>query len=183
LSTRPTTLTPLPSHILTQMLRSTLRLSTPAFKAGMTPQLMMRSPIAMRNHKMFGTIPQPPGGIVGTVNDASPVPPANPTKGSYHWTFERILVVGLIPMTVLPFATGSISPVLDATLGATLLIHSQLGFESCITDYIPKRVYGSIHNYAMYLLYGGTVVGLYGLYKLETEDVGLTGTIKKIWNA
>lgn len=142
----------------------------------------MAPPMAMST-RFLGTIPQPPGHIVGTVNDATPIPFPNKTSGSYHWTFERILVVGLIPMTVLPFATGSISPILDATLGATLLIHSQLGFESCITDYIPKRIYGSLHNYALYLLYGGTAVGLYGLYKLETEDVGLTQTIGKIWNA
>ncbi len=128
-------------------------------------------------------IPQPPGNIVGTVNDAAPVPQSNWFHGSYHWTYERILCIGLVPLTILPIATGSIVPSIDALLGSTILLHTYLGFESCIVDYIPKRTYGKWHNRAKYLLQFGTAVSFYGIYAMETEDDGLVGFVTKSWTA
>ncbi|KAK9474070.1 CybS-domain-containing protein [Dipodascopsis tothii] len=154
-----------------------------------TPVSLVRQPMRMSLAarpfvRALGTIPQPAGGIVGTVNEAVPVPPASPSHGSYHWSFERLFAVGLVPLTILPFATGSaLSPVLDAVLMATMGIHSFIGFQACIIDYIPKRVYGKLHDFAMYLLVAGTGLLGFGAYKFETEDVGLTATIGKIWKA
>lgn len=133
--------------------------------------------------RLLSTIPQPPGNIVGTVNDPVPVPAFNKAKGSYHWTFERLLSVAVAPLIVVPFATGSLSPILDATLCSLLLVHSHIGFESCIVDYIPKRKFGGLHNLAIYALFAGTTVGLVGLYEYETNDVGVTETLKRAWNA
>lgn len=73
-------------------------------------------------------LPPGPQVIDGTANDPAPVPPPSPTHGSYHWTFERALSVGLIPLTIAPFAAGSLNPALDAVLIATILLHSHLGF-------------------------------------------------------
>ncbi|KAK6200235.1 succinate dehydrogenase membrane anchor subunit [Scheffersomyces amazonensis] len=129
------------------------------------------------------TIPQPPGYIVGTVNDAYVPPKPHKAEGSYHWTSERIAAFALAPLTLAPLVGGT-STILDSTLSTILLYHCYTGFQSCITDYIPKRVYGSYHNYANYLLIFGTGVAGYGLYKIETsEDGGVTGIIKKTWNA
>ncbi len=58
-----------------------------------------------------------------TENDAAVVPPPSPSHGSYHWTFERLIAAGQIPLTVAPFASGSLNPTLEAVLCATLLIH------------------------------------------------------------
>lgn len=41
----------------------------------------------------------------------------------------RIVAAALIPLTVAPFATGSLHPITDATLCALLIIHSHIGFE------------------------------------------------------
>jgi succinate dehydrogenase (ubiquinone) membrane anchor subunit len=128
-------------------------------------------------------IPQPPGFIEGTVNDAVKIPPTDRTHGSYHWSFERALAVAVAPLVVAPLATGSFIPALDATLGSLLIMHAHVGFESCIIDYIPKRVYGKLHNVAIYALYGGSALALVGLYEYETNDIGLTETIRKVWNA
>lgn len=128
------------------------------------------------------TIPQPPGYIVGTVNDAYVPPPPHKLEGSLHWTSERIVAIGLVPLTVAPFLSGTLTLV-DSTLGAFLLYHCFTGFQSCITDYIPKRVYGAYHNYAMYLLTLGTGVAGYGLYEIETKEDGLSGIISKLWKA
>ncbi|KAK7205213.1 CybS-domain-containing protein [Myxozyma melibiosi] len=139
---------------------------------------------AVRHLGIPPLIPQPPGGIVGTVNDAAKVPPPDKFHGSYHWTFERIIAIGLIPLTVAPFvSTTAFSPAIDSILVSSLLVHSYYGFQSCIIDYIPLREFGKVHHVCMYLLLAGTVVTGYGFYKLETEDVGLAGTIAKVWTA
>lgn len=155
-----------------------------AFASSAATRARVASPFVAAQARYLGTIPQPPGNIVGTVNDAVPVPPAHKTHGSYHWDFEKLVLLGIVPLSVAPsFTGGSLTPVLDATLGSLVLVHAQLGLESCIIDYIPKRVYGSIHNLAIYALYAGTIVGLVGLYEYETNDIGITETIKKVWNA
>lgn len=125
--------------------------------------------------------PQPPGYIVGTVNDAYIPPHSSKSHGSLHWTAERVVAIGLVPLAVVPFVTGSFAPVLDATLSTLILAHSWIGFQACIIDYIPTRVYGKQHDYALYLLTFGTAVAGYGIYLIE-KDVGLTGLISKIWS-
>lgn len=136
-------------------------------------------PVLIRGIK---TIPQPPGHIVGTVNDAYIAPKPSKTHGSYHWTSERFVSVGLIPLVLTPLFTGT-STLLDSSLSALLLYHVYAGFQSCIIDYIPKRVYGSIHNYAMWLLTFGTGVAGYGLYEIETKEGGLASVLSKVWKA
>lgn len=74
-------------------------------------------------------LPPGPQNIKGGVNDPAPVPEPHPTEGSYHWVFERLLAAGLIPLTVAPFAAGSLNPTMDALLCAAILIHSHIGFE------------------------------------------------------
>lgn len=79
--------------------------------------------------------------------------------------------------------TGT-SVALDTTLSAFLLYHCHTGFQSCIIDYIPERVYGSYHNYAMYLLTFGSGVAGYGIYEMEKkEEGGLAGIVSRLFRA
>jgi succinate dehydrogenase (ubiquinone) membrane anchor subunit len=126
-------------------------------------------------------IPQPPGYIVGTVNDAYIGPPPSKSHGSLHWTVERAISIALVPLAVVPFVTGSFAPFLDATFSTLILAHSFIGFQACIVDYIPARVYGKAHDYALWLLTLGTGVAAYGIYQLEANDVGLAGLVAKVW--
>lgn len=41
----------------------------------------------------------------------------------------RVIAVGLVPLTVAPFAAGTLNPVTDAVLGALLVLHSHIGFQ------------------------------------------------------
>ena len=135
-------------------------------------------------------------------NDAAPVPAPSPTHGSYHWTFERwvpgsrippagehpdvddsLISAALIPLTIAPFAAGSLNPTTDAILCATLLIHSHIGFESCVIDYFPRRKYPKSRAAAWWTLRGGTLLVAVGLYEFETNDVGVTEAIKRLWTA
>lgn len=164
------------------MIRSTLR-SQQRFLLPATRPIVNYGISAAAFRRPLGTIPQPPGGIVGTVNDAVVAPPVEKSHGSYHWSFEKLVVLGLVPLAVAPFAGASLSPVLDASFSTLILLHSHLGLESCIVDYIPKRVYGPFHNVAVGALWAGTAVALYGIYELETNDIGLSAAVGKVWNA
>ena len=79
-------------------------------------------------------LPPGPQVIDGGVNTPAPVPRASPTHGSYHWTFERLLSVGLIPLTIAPFAAGALNPITDAVFVAAILIHSHIGFQYVVFD-------------------------------------------------
>lgn len=128
------------------------------------------------------TIPQPPGFIVGTVNDAYVPPAPKKIEGSLHWTSERAVAIGLVPLVMAPFLTGA-STIVDSTMCGFLLYHSFTGFQSCIIDYIPERVYGSIHKFCIYLLTLGTGVAGYGVYQIENKEGGLSTILSKLWKA
>ncbi|KAI2638399.1 mitochondrial succinate dehydrogenase cytochrome b560 subunit D [Xylaria nigripes] len=128
-------------------------------------------------------LPPGPQVIKGTVNDAVPVPDPAPTHGSYHWTFERVVAAGLVPLTVAPFAAGSLNPALDAILCALLLVHSHSGMQSIIIDYVPKRKYPGAYKGSIWLLNIATILAGIGLYEFETNDVGVTEAVKRVWRA
>lgn len=90
--------------------------------------------------------------------------------GSYHWAFERAMSVALIPLTIAPFAAGSLNPVTDALLAATLIIHSHIGFESCVIDYIPTRKYGAFAKFMGWVLKLATAVVFGNLTRKDVAD-------------
>ena len=53
----------------------------------------------------------------------------------YHadscWTdnLSRLMAVSLIPLTIAPFAAGSLNPIMDAALAGAILLHSHIGFQ------------------------------------------------------
>jgi succinate dehydrogenase (ubiquinone) membrane anchor subunit len=118
-----------------------------------------------------------------TVNDPAPVPEPNATHGSYHWTFERLIAAGLVPLSIAPFAAGSLNPTLDAILCGTLLLHSHIGFQSVIIDYVPTYRYPGLRKLFMWGLRAATLLVGVGLYEFETNDVGVTEAVKRVWKA
>lgn len=127
--------------------------------------------------------PQPPGGVTGTVNDAYQPGMIDTYAGSAHWTYERLISVALIPLASLPLFQSPVNPILDAAFGVLLLFHCHMGFLSCITDYIPERVYGVWNKIARRLLSLGTFVGMYGVYVIETESNGIFDLVQQLWLA
>jgi succinate dehydrogenase (ubiquinone) membrane anchor subunit len=72
-------------------------------------------------------------------------------------------------------------PHIDMALGVVLPLHCHLGMDCIIQDYLPKRRVGMLNPFAKSVLGVTTVFSLYGLYKLNTEDVGITEYVKKVW--
>lgn len=106
----------------------------------------------------------------------------------------------LVPLTIAPFAAGSLNPITDAVLCATILVHSHIGFQyisqnpnsgwifnsgirSIIIDYIPaKRLPKTRAAFWWGLRLATLLVGV-GFYEFETNDVGLTEGMKRVWDA
>ncbi|KAK3309705.1 CybS-domain-containing protein [Chaetomium strumarium] len=128
-------------------------------------------------------LPPLPQRVEGTVNDPVRIPPYSPAHGSYHWTFDRLVGASLVPLTVAPFAAGSLNPTLDAILCATLLIHSHTGFQNIIVDYLPAYRVPRARKFFVWACNAATAVVGLALYEFETTDVGITETIKRIWTA
>ncbi|KAF9792635.1 mitochondrial inner membrane protein [Thelephora terrestris] len=127
-----------------------------------------------------------PGGPIykGTVNDPTTFPPPNKSEGSYHWAFERLLAASLLPLTGAAFVTsGSAYPVLDGLLGVSLVMHSHIGFDSALVDYVHKRKFPKLGPTLTWLLRATTVGVLVGVYQFNTQDIGLTELIAKAWHA
>ncbi|KAH9475526.1 Succinate dehydrogenase [ubiquinone] cytochrome b small subunit, mitochondrial [Psilocybe cubensis] len=127
-----------------------------------------------------------PGGpiIQGTVNDPTTFPAPSRTHGSYHWSFERLLSAGLVPLTAAAFVTtGSNYPVLDGLLGVSLIMHSHIGFDQCLVDYLHPRKFPILGKVATWTLRTATVGTLVGLYQFNTNDIGLTELIARAWTA
>ena len=117
------------------------------------------------------------------MNDAATVPDPSYAHGSYHWSFERLISAGLIPLTIAPFAAGSLNPVMDGLFISTILIHSHIGFQSCIIDYFPSKRVPKTRKFSMWALNAATILAGIGFYEFETNDVGLTEAVKRIWQA
>ncbi|KAF8452257.1 CybS-domain-containing protein [Boletus edulis BED1] len=104
----------------------------------------------------------------GTVNDPTTFPPPSKTHGSYHWAFERLLTA---------------YPVLDGLLGISLVMHSHIGFDAILVDYLHHRKFPTLGPLTTWTLRATTVGVLVGVYQFNTNDIGLTELITKVWIA
>ncbi|KAF3017870.1 membrane anchor subunit of succinate dehydrogenase, Sdh4 [Neopestalotiopsis sp. 37M] len=169
------------SIVRPSLLRQTVRRASPAVRSAVLKDVARVSAFHASSRKNL--LPPGPQVIKGTVNDPAPVPTPSPSHGSYHWTFDRLLAAGLVPLTVAPFAAGSLNPVLDATLVGAILIHSHTGFQNILIDYIPNGRFPKSRKFSMWALNAATVLVGIGLYEFETNDVGVTEAIKRVWKA
>ncbi|KAJ9116625.1 hypothetical protein QFC20_000558 [Naganishia adeliensis] len=127
-----------------------------------------------------------PGGPIlpGTVNDATKFPPPDRTHGSYHWAFERVLSAALIPLTVGAAVTsGTAHPILDGILGVSLVVHSHIGFDSAVVDYFHPRKFPVLGQVMSWLLRICTGLSVWGVYEFNTNDIGITEFVRRVWKA
>lgn len=120
--------------------------------------------------------------VKGSVNEAVVLPQRDKVAGSYHWDFDRLLSAALVPLTVASVINGA-HPITDLCLGVILPIHCHIGFDAVITDYLPSRRTPIWNKVTTWGLRGATLIVLYGCYEFNTNDVGLTEVVKRMWHA
>jgi len=160
--------------------KQVLRSSFPIVQSRASSSQQAGAPLPSSRHEYI------PGGPVleGTVNDPSPFPPTSRAEGSHHWAFERLLSAALIPLTGAAFVTsGSHFPVLDGVLAISLVIHSHIGFDSSRVDYLHPRKFPVLGPIVKWTLRAATTGALVGVYMFNTNDVGLTELIRRVWTA
>lgn len=72
---------------------------------------------------------------------------------------------------------------MDAVLCSMIVIHSHMGFQNIIIDYLPKKRMPKIRKGVMWGLNATTALVALGLYEFETTDVGVTEAIARMWHA
>ncbi|KAF5022330.1 hypothetical protein F66182_5617 [Fusarium sp. NRRL 66182] len=174
------------SSLLRQTAMASRWAAVPSTRSALMPSIRTQAKGVAAFHnttRRSAILPPGPQRIEGGVNDPAPIPEPNAAHGSYHWTFERLLAAGLVPLTVAPFASGSLNPTLDAILCSILLLHSHMGFQQVVIDYIPSRTYPGLRKLFKWLLNIATVLAGVGLYEFETNDVGITEAVRRVWKA
>ncbi|KAI8458235.1 CybS-domain-containing protein, partial [Phakopsora pachyrhizi] len=109
--------------------------------------------------------------VKGTINDPTPFPTPNKAHGSIHWTFERSLSAALVPVTAAT-AIASPNPLLDGVLGVVLVLHSHMGLDQCLIDYVHDRKFPIIGPIARWTLRVMSCGVLFGVYQFNTNDIG-----------
>ncbi|CCU98396.1 unnamed protein product [Malassezia sympodialis ATCC 42132] len=197
--------TRLPNAGLTRMLVSGAR----GFHAGTyerpgSPNHLARPlAVAPTQTRTFGGPLIHPGGsyIKGTVNEPTEYPKPNAVHGSYHWAFERLISVALVPMIAVATVKHGACGTLDGVLSATLLLHSHIGFDSVLVDYLDKRKFPVAGPVSKWILRAATVAtacvydsrlglptvpGRQGFEQTTNrmaDDIGLTELVAKLWMA
>ena len=71
----------------------------------------------------------------------------------------------------------------DFGLGVVLPLYAHVSFSGIILDYLPARRFPRIYPAMMGALYAGTAVCGLGLFKFNTQDVGITEAVGRVWTA
>ena len=105
-------------------------------------------------------------------------PQKSKTAGSHHWSIERVLSIATIPLLTSAIFTSHPSFLVDVALGVVIPLHTHIGFDACITDYLHERKYGVLHMLAKGALYVATALTVYGALLFNFKDVGITTFVK-----
>jgi hypothetical protein len=62
--------------------------------------------------------------------------------------------------------------VVDAIFATSLIVHSYIGFESCVIDYLHERKFPLLGVFAKWALKITTGLSIWGVYEFETNDIG-----------
>ncbi|KAI9034496.1 succinate dehydrogenase membrane anchor subunit [Hyaloraphidium curvatum] len=116
-------------------------------------------------------------------NDRVAQLPSARSSGSYHWDAERLLSVATAALCLAPAVTGAGNPMVDFGLAFAVPLHTHMGFDVVLTDYVPYRKFGSLYTVLAWGLKGLTAVVIYGAYQFNTNDVGITELAKRVWQA
>lgn len=90
-------------------------------------------------------------------------------------TLSSIVAAFLVP--------SSQWPLVNAALNVCLPAHTLLGFQSIVTDYVPAYKFPVANRVATFAMWFTSVTTAYGLYLLNTRDVGMIEALRRVWFA
>jgi succinate dehydrogenase hydrophobic anchor subunit len=100
--------------------------------------------------------------------------------GAFHWNMERASAITLIPLISTQVVYGA-HPIVDGLLGVVIPYHVYMGFDSCITDYVQKRNFPRLNKAANWANFGTMGLVMWGCFEFNTNDVGITEFIQRLW--
>ncbi|KAJ2454966.1 membrane anchor subunit of succinate dehydrogenase, Sdh4 [Coemansia sp. RSA 2424] len=111
-----------------------------------------------------------------------PQPAANRLKGSYHWMNERAVSVISLPLLATAFIYGS-NPINDMLMGIVLPVQVYMTFDQVLTDYFHARRWPVLSRVLKFSLVAMAGLAMFGAWRINTTDVGLTNYCSRLWNA
>ena len=133
---------------------------------------MLRSVVQFRRH--VGNA------VAGT--GSSGLETGNQMHGSYHWIYDRILSGASLATVTYGVLTGP-SNTLDVALAVVLPLHCHIGFQTIIDDYLPQRKFNVVYKVARGSLLLATALTLYGAYRFNTENIGISEAAAELWKS
>ncbi|KAJ2550742.1 membrane anchor subunit of succinate dehydrogenase, Sdh4, partial [Coemansia sp. RSA 1933] len=129
---------------------------------------------ATQTHKLIGDdVPNP---------QSVPQPAESRIKGSYHWMNERAVSIISVPLLATAFIYGP-QPINDMLMGIVLPVHAYMGFQQVLLDYFEARRWPVLSRVLRYALVAVTGLSMFGAWRINTTDVGLTAYFGRLWNA
>ncbi|KAJ2362503.1 membrane anchor subunit of succinate dehydrogenase, Sdh4 [Coemansia sp. RSA 2611] len=110
------------------------------------------------------------------------MPEANRLKGSYHWMNERAVSLISLPLLATAFIYGA-HPINDMLMGIVLPVQVYMSFDQVLTDYFHARRWPIISRVLKYALVGMAGLAIFGAWRINTTDVGITNYCSRLWNA
>lgn len=78
-----------------------------------------------------------------------------------------------------PAFVGAGNHIVDMGIAICVPIHAYGGWHSIVSDYLPYRKFGAVYDVVTWALRVLSALAVYGMYRLNTEDIGVTMMIKK----
>ncbi|TPP55879.1 Succinate dehydrogenase [ubiquinone] cytochrome b small subunit [Fasciola gigantica] len=100
---------------------------------------------------------------------------------SVHWTIERVIAVGMIPLY--PIALYIENPTTNFLVVTAVSMHAYWGLDGVIKDYAFERRYGPLLMPILRTIWKLIcATGFAGLLYFNYNDIGFIAAVKKLWS-
>lgn len=94
------------------------------------------------------------------------------TSGSAYVRLFSLAILSALPYELVVHVLIHAQPVLDGILGVSLIVHSHIGFDSVVVDYLHTRKFPILGPIAAWGLRVATGLAVWGVYEFNTNDIG-----------
>ncbi|KAJ2820565.1 membrane anchor subunit of succinate dehydrogenase, Sdh4 [Coemansia furcata] len=95
---------------------------------------------------------------------------------------ERAVSLISLPLLATAFIYGS-HPINDMLMGIVLPVQVYMSFDQVLIDYFHARRWPVVSRVLKYALVTLAGLAMFGAWRINTTDVGLTNYCSRLWNA